>query len=181
MDDLIKIKKQIKKNHPVFVRQDFHKKKRLSESWRRPKGHHSKMREMRGGHPPLVKPGYRTPKELRNKIDGFDIVIVHNVDELKNVDPKKQFVVVSKVGLKKKAEILKECNKKKIKVLNLNADKVLKKVEEKLKSKEEKEKKKSEEKITKEEKKTKEKEELSVEEKEKKEKEEKDKILIKAR
>lgn len=172
------IKNQIKKIKPDFVRQDAHKKKRLKAGWRWPKGHHSKMRERRKGHPVVVDVGYRTPKGFRGKIGGMDVVVVHNLDELKRIDVKKHSVIISKMGLKKRIELLKECKKIKANVLNFSVDKFLKSVEEKIKAKKEvKEKGSKEEKEVKERKK----EELTAEEKEKKEKEEKDKILTKAR
>ena len=39
-EKMLKLKKEIKKKMPKFLRQDGHKKARLEKKWRRPKGLH---------------------------------------------------------------------------------------------------------------------------------------------
>jgi len=50
---------------PQFKRQDYHKKKRTPESWRRPRGQLSKQRRGVKGKGPKVEAGFRTPKAVR--------------------------------------------------------------------------------------------------------------------
>jgi len=90
------------------------------EYWRKPKGNDSKMRLQLKGYPPIVKVGYRTQKELRGlHPSGLEPVYVNNVKELEGLDPKKHIVVIAHaVGLKKKLEIVKEAEKKGLKIAN---------------------------------------------------------------
>ncbi|ELY66114.1 50S ribosomal protein L32e, partial [Natronococcus jeotgali] len=66
---------------PQFNRQDYHKKKRTPESWRRPRGQLSKQRKGIKGKGPKVQAGYRTPEAVRGKHpSGFEEVYVENTD-----------------------------------------------------------------------------------------------------
>ena len=173
-----------------FTRQDAHKKVRLGNKWRRPKGLHSKMRIGFKGYNKSVSIGYGSPKSIRglNK-SGLKLIIIKSLKELEKIDAKKECIAVAKtIGLRKKVEILKQAVKKSINVVNIkDIDKFLKDVEEKIKkSKEEKEKLKKKKDLRKKEK-EKEAEKKTIEEKvektdkEKKEEEkkEKDKVLTK--
>ncbi len=173
-----------------FIRQDAHKKVRLGNKWRRPKGLHSKMRLGKKGYNKSVSIGYGSPKKTRNMhSSGLKLIIIKSLKELEKIDSKKECVAVAKtIGLKRKIEILKQAIKKSINVVNVkDSDKFLKDVEEKIrKSKEEKEKlnkkkelsKKEKEKAAK--KKTiEEKVEKTDEEKKEDEKIERDKLLTK--
>jgi large subunit ribosomal protein L32e len=165
-----------------FVRRDAHKKKRISNTWRKPKGLQNKMRLQTRGHSKNVKPGYiKQPK-------GQKIIDIYNKEQLKGLDPKLHSVVIAKVSKRKKLEIIEEAEKLKLTIVNLNLKLYKEKAEEFLKARKEAAKKKQErdakkkvaEKKTEEkeeEKKEEKKEELSDEEKKKKEKAEKDKIL----
>ncbi len=111
-------------------------------------------------------------------------IIVHNALELKKIDIKIEGVIIAKVGLRKKLEIVKEAQAAKIKILNLKdpakfLEETNKKIEARKKEKEEKEKSKKEKPKKTAEKAEKKEEEISEEEKQKKDKEEKDKLLIK--
>lgn len=95
-------------------------RKNVKDSWRKPKGTDSKMRIEKKGKPPLVKVGYRKPKSERGvHPSGYREVLVHNLSELKDVDPESQAVrVSSNVGGRKKKQILREAEELGIKVLN---------------------------------------------------------------
>lgn len=187
MTDLIKVKEMMKRKQPAFTRSDSNKKKRMSKNWRRPNGLHSKMRLSHKGFKRSVSIGYRSPVLLRNVgRDGLKKVLVKNLSELQKLDPRKNSAVIAGIGLKKKIEILKEAQKRKIKVCNVkDIQKFLDDAEKKIAERREKraERKKEEKKgkeAKKEELKEKKKEEEPTpEEKEKLEKREKEKILIK--
>ena len=105
---------------PQFNRQDYHKKKRTPESWRRPRGGLSKQRRGIKGKGPKVQAGYRTPKTVRGKHpSGFEEVRVENVDDLEDVDGDTQAVRIgSSVGARKRERIEEEAESAGIRVLN---------------------------------------------------------------
>jgi len=145
--------------------------KKLKNKWRKPKGLHNKLRLRKGGKGKVVKIGYGKKKK------GIEIAIINNIKEL--INAKKDIIISSSVGLKKKVEILEKAKELKLNVLNVkNIDKFMEKIE---KEREDKKKKsvdkvsKKEERLKKEDKKKK--ENLSKEEKEKKEKQEKKEVL----
>lgn len=139
------------------------------DRWRRPKGLHSKVRLSKKGNVGLVRKGRSKGKRKKERIK-----LVHNIKELKN----NKEVIIARVGLKKKIALLKEAEKKQIKILNIkNPKEFLKKIEEEKKKKEEEKKgkkKKKEIEVKKEEEKKKEKldEKLKKEEIKKEKKEE---------
>ena len=171
-----------------FTRQDAHKKVRLGNKWRKPKGLHSKMRLSKKGYNKSVSIGYGSPKSTRGlDKSGLKLIIIKSLKEIENINAKEECIAVAKtIGLRKKVEILKQAVKKSINVVNIkDVNKFLKDVEEKIKkSKEEKEKLKKKKEIKEKEKSTKkktieEKVEKTDEEKKEDEKKEKDKVLIK--
>ncbi len=103
-----------------FKRQNSSSYKRVKNSWRKPKGMDSKMRKEKKGKPPLVKVGYRKPKSERNvHPSGYREVLVHNKDEMEDVDPESQAIRISStVGGRKRKKILEEAEERNIKVLN---------------------------------------------------------------
>ncbi|MBX0287482.1 50S ribosomal protein L32e [Haloarcula salinisoli] len=105
---------------PQFNRQDHHKKKRVSTSWRRPRGQLSKQRRGIKGKGATVEAGFRTPKAARGKHpSGFEEVRVHNVDDLEGVDGDVEAVrIASKVGARKRERIEEEAEDAGIRVLN---------------------------------------------------------------
>ncbi|WP_121822466.1 50S ribosomal protein L32e [Halostella salina] len=105
---------------PQFNRQDHHKKKRVSTSWRRPRGQLSKQRRGIKGKGDTVQAGFRTPTEVRGKHpSGFEEVHVHNVDDLEGVDGDREAVrIASKVGARKRERIEEEAEDAGIRVLN---------------------------------------------------------------
>ena len=121
MEKALRIKARIKRKKPDFVRQESWRYDRLKENWRRPRGIDNKMRRKIKGWPPTVNVGYRSPKAARGlHPSGYEEVLVHNVEELKNVNPKTQAVrIAHTVGKRKRAQILMQARKRKITVLNL--------------------------------------------------------------
>ncbi|WP_226007807.1 50S ribosomal protein L32e [Natrinema salinisoli] len=105
---------------PQFNRQDYHKKKRTPESWRRPRGQLSKQRRGVKGKGPKVQAGYRTPKEVRGKHpSGFEEVYVENTDDLEGVDGDTEAVrIASAVGARKRERIEELAEEQGVRVLN---------------------------------------------------------------
>jgi large subunit ribosomal protein L32e len=105
---------------PAFRRQDYHKKKRTPESWRRPRGGLSKQRRGIKGKGPKVESGYRTPKAVRGRHpSGFEEVRVHNVADLEGVDGDREAVrIASTVGGRKRERIEDVAEEEGIRVLN---------------------------------------------------------------
>ena len=101
-----------------FNRQDIHKKKRLANTWRKPRGIDSKIRIMMINRV-IPKPGYGNARSQRGKYRGMEVVVVNSLAQVKELDPKKHTAVVSgKLGLKKKLPIMKELIKHKISIHN---------------------------------------------------------------
>ncbi|MFC7323216.1 50S ribosomal protein L32e [Halorubrum rutilum] len=105
---------------PQFNRQDYHKKKRIPTSWRKPRGGLSKQRRRMKAKGPVVEAGFRSPKAARDlHPSGFEEVRVHNTDDLEGVDGDTQAVrIASKVGGRKRELIEDEAAEREIRVLN---------------------------------------------------------------
>jgi len=167
---LLEKRNALKKRKPKFIRQESHKKKKLEQSWRKPKGMHSKLRRMLRGNRRVVQPGWGSPKEVKGTSkEGLKQNVIFNPSELSKLNSKIDGAIVSStVGTKKKMEIIKKAKELGIKVLNWNVDKFLDNFEKMQKAREEKKAKTTKEK----EEKQKENEKKAAE-KEKKEKDEK--------
>ncbi|MFO8113790.1 MAG: 50S ribosomal protein L32e [Halorubrum sp.] len=105
---------------PQFNRQDYHKKKRIPTSWRKPRGGLSKQRRRMKAKGPVVEAGFRSPRASRDlHPSGFEEVRVHNTDDLEGVDGDTQAVrIASKVGGRKRELIEDEAEEREIRVLN---------------------------------------------------------------
>ncbi len=121
---------KIKLKKITFKRYDSHKVKSLKESWRKPKRRSTRARLELKGKIRLVKIGYRSPKELRNKtIDGKEIIYVNSLSQLNLLDPKKHALIVAKLGKKKKIALLKKIIETGFEVLNYDPNEKLKELE----------------------------------------------------
>ena len=109
-----------REGNPQFNRQDYHKKKRTPESWRRPRGQLSKQRKGVKGKGDTVEAGFRTPKAVRGKHpSGFEEVRVENVDDLEGVNGDREAVRIgSTVGARKRERIEEVAEEEEIRVLN---------------------------------------------------------------
>ena len=103
-----------------FKRQGISRKKRLEDTWRRPRGLQSKQRKQKkckGIHP---QPGYGSPKAVRGMHpSGFEEVLVFNVADLSGIDTETQAIRISStVGGKKRADIQAKADETEVKILN---------------------------------------------------------------
>jgi large subunit ribosomal protein L32e len=114
------LSKRRRQSQPKFNRQDHHKKKRVSTSWRRPRGTLSKQRRAVKGKGATVEAGYRNATEVRGRHpSGFEEVRVENTDDLEGVDDDTQAVRIgSSVGGRKRERIEDRAEDEGIRVLN---------------------------------------------------------------
>ncbi|MBR5999113.1 MAG: 50S ribosomal protein L32e [Candidatus Methanomethylophilaceae archaeon] len=105
---------------PAFKRQEWFRYAKLGESWRRPKGIHSKMKRCLKRRAPAADIGFRGPAAARDlHPSGFEEVLIHNIDGLEGIDPKVQAVRIGgTVGTKKRLAIQARADELGIRVLN---------------------------------------------------------------
>jgi large subunit ribosomal protein L32e len=104
---------------PRFKRHDCEKKKKLSSSWRRPKGLFNKMRRGFTDKGAVVQVGYGSPKAIRGyHPSGFKEVLIHNPNELESLTRDQAIRIAGTVGRKKKRMIIEKAFVKGLKVLN---------------------------------------------------------------
>lgn len=188
--NLLDIRKELKERKPEFIRQDTHKRKKLSLKWRKPKGIHSKIRHHFKGRAKMPSPGYKSPAKTKGlHSSGLRIVRVFSVSEISEIKNENEGAVIAKsVGTRARLGILKKAKELRVKILNLNVDQEIKKIEQFLNSKKKKEQKTSKKEEVKEkeskapeqaEKSAGKPQELSDEQKKEEAKKEKDKVLTK--
>ena len=111
----------IASKRPTFLRQEYHRRKRLQKTgWRRPRGLHSKMRRHMRYRTNVVSIGYGSPNAAKHlHPSGFEEVVVHNTKDLEGIDPKKQAArVAHTVGMRKRTQIEEKADEMKIRILN---------------------------------------------------------------
>lgn len=123
MTDAITKRKQIKAKKPVFLAQDTHKKKRIRQRWRRPRGLQSKIRLNKRGYRRGVSSGWRSPIAARGlSPEGLIPVRIETLAQLEALDAKTQGAMVSgRVSIRTKKILYDAAAKKKVTVLNRDA------------------------------------------------------------
>lgn len=119
--DALKVRAGINARRPEFLRQEWHKRKRLQNvKWRKPQGDQSKMRQHYGYRMNVVSIGFGGPKAARYlHPSGFREVMVHNVKDLAKIHPDVEAARVGhSVGYKKRLAIEEKADELKIRVLN---------------------------------------------------------------
>ncbi|MFQ5800368.1 MAG: eL32 family ribosomal protein [Candidatus Hydrothermarchaeales archaeon] len=109
------------KKKPLFRRTQGAMVKRLRDkSWRRPDGKHNKIREGKIGKGKVPSIGYGAERSTKHLHPcGLEDVIVSNVKDIEGMESTRHAArISSKVGKRKKALLLEELKKRKIKVLN---------------------------------------------------------------
>ncbi len=108
------------KKIPEFKRWLSQSYPRLGESWRHPRGKHSKIHIKEKSKFKLPHPSYGAPKALRFlHPSGFREILVHNLKELESINPKLEAAkIANAVGAKKRVDIVKKAGEMKVKVLN---------------------------------------------------------------
>ena len=113
-------KSRLQKKKGKFKRQNYGKKKRIPNRWRRPRGIDSGHRKDEKHKPAHPRSGYMTPKIVKGlHPTGYKPVRVFTPSELEGIDPRTEAVVVaSSVGNRKRLEIQKRAQKMSIQILN---------------------------------------------------------------
>ena len=95
-----------------FKRQEYARYKKLGIKWRRPRGKTSKMRRYEAGKPDMPAIGYRTPRAIRDlHPSGYNDVLVHNMQELEDLDPAVDAARISaSIGKRKKDLMLEKAS-----------------------------------------------------------------------
>jgi len=118
---LMELRKKISMKRPSFRRVESWRYKRVKESWRKARGIDSKTRKKTksGVKSPTI--GYRGPKKVRGlHPSGYEEVRIDTINELKNLNKKKQAVKISsKLGAKKRIALIDYCQRRGFKILNL--------------------------------------------------------------
>ena len=76
----------------------------------------------------MVEIGYKNKSRERGLISGKIPILVKNLEDVKKANTQ-NIIIIGKIGKKKKLEIAKEIQQKKISVFNLNINKFLMQIE----------------------------------------------------
>lgn len=117
----LELRNQRKQKKYTFVVKESKFCAGVKRRWRFPRGKHSKVRQMHKGRPALPNPGYGSPKEVKGLLrNGLKPVVVSSVKELDSIDQKTEGAVLSRtLGKRRKAELLKLAQEKKITLVNV--------------------------------------------------------------
>ncbi len=119
---------------PTFQRQGKHRKAKLKKTgWRKPRGIYSHLRDGYKWMGKKPKIGYRNDKDKRElHPSGLYEIMIKNLNDLKNADPKKNIGrIAATVGNKKKIQIVEEAKKIGLRITNKMITKKVKKIKKK--------------------------------------------------
>lgn len=113
-------REKAKGRRPTFRRQTAWQFKKLEDTWRVPRGLHSKQRHGLRYRSRRPRVGHRGPAKARGlHPSGFEEVLVHRPDDLDGIDPATQAARIGgTVGAKKREAILERAEELDIHVLN---------------------------------------------------------------
>jgi large subunit ribosomal protein L32e len=115
---LLRVRARQKSKKPEFRHQDSHKKKKVGESWRKPRGLHSKLRRQIAAKGKLVKIGYGSPKAVKGYHPcGLREVLILCADDLDDAEGC-AIRISGKIGWKKRLEIEEMARERDLKILN---------------------------------------------------------------
>jgi large subunit ribosomal protein L32e len=123
-ENLLKIRKSIKKRKPLFRRKDSYKVSKIGKrrkkkiKWRRPRGKDNKIRQRRVGYPMPPSIGWGSPRKVKGFFKEGYTKRIFNIEELNQLKEGKN-IILAKIGKKKRMEIVKKAAEKKIKILNV--------------------------------------------------------------
>ncbi|MBY8981797.1 MAG: 50S ribosomal protein L32e [Candidatus Lokiarchaeota archaeon] len=119
--NLLELRKKMKKKRPKFRRVESWRYKRVKDSWRKARGIDSRTRikSKSGVKSPSV--GYRAPKKVRGlHPSGFEEVNVTTIKDLEGLNPKKHAIKIStRLGTKKRIPLIEYVQRRGYKLLNL--------------------------------------------------------------
>ena len=122
---LLKRKNREALSRVEFRRQEWFRYKKLGDSWRKPRGKHSKQREHQARRTPVVDAGFRGSAAVRGlHPSGFREAMVHTLSDLERRDPLTQAARIgSTVGARKREMIIEKAAELNIRVLNPGVEK----------------------------------------------------------
>lgn len=106
-----------------FFRRDWHKRIKFGKTvkkkrkWRAAKGIHNKVRLGEKGYPSRPKIGYGKNKNTKNMLGNFKPITIYCLKDMESLK-KGESIIISKVGQKKREEIIKKAEEKGIIILN---------------------------------------------------------------
>ena len=112
-----------------FLRADTFRYKRIGShsrklsKWRRPRGKHNKLRLNRTGHPQSPSIGFGTPKSQAGKIMRLIPKNINNLHDLESAGKDNIIIISRRLGARKKLEIIKKAEEKKIPIFNMGGKK----------------------------------------------------------
>ena len=112
-----------------FVRRDAHRFAKLGknrptkQTWRKPTGRDNKIRLNRQGYPKAPTVGHKSPNKETGKIQGKEQILVRNLKDLKQAGKNSILIISGRLGAKKKMEVIKEAQEKKLQILNVGGKK----------------------------------------------------------
>ena len=122
----LEARRQASQSRPKFIRPESWRYDRIKPNWRKPKGIDNHQRKQKSrGRPGLVKIGYGTPKIAKGlHPSGYTDNLVHNINDLENLNPKQDGIRFGhSVGAKKRNELMKVILERKFKVFNARVSK----------------------------------------------------------
>ncbi|BBL67526.1 50S ribosomal protein L32e [Methanoculleus chikugoensis] len=114
------IRVRTRHNKPAFKRRGLHRKVKLADVWRRPRGLHNKQRRQFRAKGALPRPGYGGPAAVRGMHpSGYAEVRVFTPADLVDLNPEIQAVrIAGSVGNRKRGAIQERALELGLKVLN---------------------------------------------------------------
>ena len=110
-------KKFLRRNTREYSR--LGRKRKKLQKWRRPRGKDNKMRLKEKGRPGVVKIGYKQSNSTRGKINGMNVNMIKNLNDLKNLENGSP-VTIGRFGKKKKLELIKIIKEKGLTLINFS-------------------------------------------------------------
>jgi large subunit ribosomal protein L32e len=113
---------KIKKKKPRFLRKDtfkvskFGRRKKKKQKWRRARGIHNKIRRKEKGYGKEPRIGYGAEKKNKGNIQNLKPLLIKNIADLEKANSKNIIIISRTIGKKKKKEILKKIEEKKLKL-----------------------------------------------------------------
>ena len=115
---MMKVRARQKAKKPDFNRHDHQKKARLDTNWRKPRGHHNKLRQQVSAKGRLVRAGYGSPCAIRGFHPcGMREVLVNNMADLQKAEGC-AVRIASTIGMRKRTTIEAKAKEMNLKVLN---------------------------------------------------------------
>jgi large subunit ribosomal protein L32e len=115
----------INKKKPKFLRRGtvkllkLGKRKKKKQKWRRARGRHNKIRKELKSHRKKPSVGYSAQRKTRGYIKNLKPLLIKNIKDIEKATNKNIIIISKRIGKKKRAEILRKIEEKKLQVNNI--------------------------------------------------------------